>query len=253
MRNTTYIKSFRQLLDSEIFSMPPLHLKVWTYLLHKVDYETGEMTATTSQIADAVQYVERNRRVVPARTTIMRILKWLESASMVNLAIRGGRNAQYYSITICKWSLYQISDLEVDASETRKKFASAATVQEGKEVNYLVETKVSTADSAEKQVDTPKKSNGKRDDYIDGMCRYWDAIAPKLKVPHSLFARWRSQYGVDVPLDIIQQIANSGKKLKSPQGYIAKACASEFQRRKQQRIEQPTEDDFASLDALLED
>ncbi len=98
----------------------------------------------------------------------------------------------------------------------------------------------------------PKGKPAKRDDYIDAMAKFWHQIVPNGKVPISLFGKWRSEHGPDVSLDIVQQVAMSGKKLKSAQGYVAKAISNEAADRRRKNLNEPTESDLDDLRQLVE-
>ena len=241
-----FIKAYRKLQDSDVWEKNPLYLKVWLWLLFNADYRDGTLTCTLDHISDRVAWREGRAPKSPSRKVISDVLNWLESEKMIVKKQAGRGNRKYTSVSIVNYGSYNVAEARAVTVEKQKSY-TLKEVKRSKEVD----SNESTAQAALELDDAAIIA--KRDDYIDGMCKFWEIIAPKLKVPHSLFARWRKQFGVDVPLDIAQQVANSGKKLKSPQAYISKACSSEFQRRKQQRIEQPTDEDFASLDAWLED
>ena len=137
--------------------------------------------------------------------------------------------------------------------------AAEASFKEVKEVKEVQETKVSCANGASKQielpVEAPAKKQAKRDDYIDTMTRFWSELAPNLKTPISLFGKWRSQFGAEIPIDIIQQLSHRGFKPRkggSLQAYLAKSCANVFAERQQQRRNEATDDDMREFDEWVE-
>ena len=75
-----------------------------------VDYKTGSIRRSAPQIAEAVQWVENNAPVIPARTAILSILKWLEKEEMVTLKALPGLHHRSTQITICNWETYQNKD-----------------------------------------------------------------------------------------------------------------------------------------------
>lgn len=107
IRPPGWLKQWRSEQESAVWGMPPLYYKVWNWLKMNVDYKTGVVTATTTRIADRVAWTERNADRVPARTSIKRILTWLEAQNMVTLVCNGGRNSRYFTISLCNWAKYQ--------------------------------------------------------------------------------------------------------------------------------------------------
>lgn len=78
-----YILISRKIVESEIFSKPPLYLKVWIYLLtlaqHK-DYKglkRGQLRTSIPQIQSACAYYIGYRKVVPSKDQVFKIIDWL--------------------------------------------------------------------------------------------------------------------------------------------------------------------------------
>jgi hypothetical protein len=103
-----HVKDWRKEWDSAIWQMPPLHYKVWKYLVKRANWEDGAIVLTAGgtipikrgqfltslrNIAQAVSWVENNKRVVPNPNAMRRVLSCLEDAKMVKaerLVIRRG-------------------------------------------------------------------------------------------------------------------------------------------------------------------
>lgn len=102
-----WVKLWRKSLDSEIWDMPPVYLKVWTWLLLNCDKETGTIQRSAPQIADAVQWVENNRVELPDKVTVNRILHWFAEKGMLVTCQVPGLSRRQWHISICQWETYQ--------------------------------------------------------------------------------------------------------------------------------------------------
>jgi hypothetical protein len=123
-RRPGWVTQWRKEEDSAIWDVPPLFYKVWRWILINVDWETGTLTATSTHIADRVQYRENNRSRIPMRATIVRILRWLEAQSMIELKVSGSRNAKYFDLSVVNWDTYNLSDKELVTPKIRQKNAN---------------------------------------------------------------------------------------------------------------------------------
>lgn len=80
-----FILESKSILDSDIWSKPPLYFKVWHYLLLKAQYEDsgnlkrGQLFTNINEIRDACSYYVGYRKVTPSRQDIHRILDWMRS------------------------------------------------------------------------------------------------------------------------------------------------------------------------------
>ena len=104
-----WIKFWRKAEDSPVWSMPPLYLKVWIYILMKVDRKTGSIKTTLGTISDRVFYYEWDTERTPDRKTILRILRWLEVEGM----IIHESHKRFTKISVVNWALYNSSNSEI--------------------------------------------------------------------------------------------------------------------------------------------
>jgi len=118
-----YTKAWRKELESEVWLMPPLYIKVWYYLRHIVQWKPflfpskgkfgiwvlpGQRILSIRQIAEGVKWVEWGKEVIPNTKTISEILKWFEDREMIVVE----SNAKGTLITITNWDTYQGEDEE---------------------------------------------------------------------------------------------------------------------------------------------
>lgn len=135
-----FVKQWRKEIDSEVWLKPPIYTRFWLWLKMAVDYKTGSMTTTYSQMAEAIAWVERGVLKRPNRKTIYEILGWFEGNSMVTVQ----SNRQYTTITLINWHIYnsntntkvtQTGQPEVteDGQEDGHSLRSNKKLKEGKE------------------------------------------------------------------------------------------------------------------------
>ena len=259
MERAGWIKLHRKVLDSEIWDKNPLYFKVFMFLCLRADYKDGSIDFTLDQLAQAVEWREGRSPKVPSRKVLRDVLEWLESNEIIKISKVGGGNRKFHSVVIVNYSTYQGAEVDAVTERNEKRLNKQYTFKEVKEVKEVQETKVSCANGASKQielpVEAPAKKQAKRDDYIDTMTRFWSELAPNLKTPISLFGKWRSQFGAEIPIDIIQQLSHRGFKPRkggSLQAYLAKSCANVFAERQQQRRNEATDDDMREFDEWVE-
>lgn len=78
-----FILISRKLIESEIWEMPPLYLKVWMYILTKArhrtekNYQRGELLISIPEIQEACSHKVGYRVEKPTKTQIFNILEWL--------------------------------------------------------------------------------------------------------------------------------------------------------------------------------
>ena len=78
----------------------------------------------------------------------------------------------------------------------------------------------------------PEKKPKKRDDYQEQMALHWYGLGDNLKVPWTLFNKWRDEYGPEMPLEIVRHMDLAGFQVEgSPQAYVAGALRREQERR----------------------
>ena len=106
--NGGWIKKWRKEQHGAIWEMPPLHYKVWNWILYHVDYETGSMRTSLNTIANGVAWTEQGRYRTPNRKTIRAILLQLDGNTM----IRAEGNRKGTTLTVVNWTTYQGRDDE---------------------------------------------------------------------------------------------------------------------------------------------
>jgi len=83
-----YILLSRNLLESDIWSKPPLYLKVWVYLLSKAqhqDYKNlkrGQLRTSIPEIQEAMSYMVGYRKQKPSRKQVWSALEWLRNTHL---------------------------------------------------------------------------------------------------------------------------------------------------------------------------
>lgn len=115
-----YILESRTILESEIWSKPPLYFKVWHYLLLRAQYKDykglkrGQLITSIAEIREACSYHVGYRKVTPSKTEIWNILEFLrnpregysEGDNEGNM-IRTTKTTRGLLITICNFNVYQ--------------------------------------------------------------------------------------------------------------------------------------------------
>ena len=121
MDNQGWIKDYRKEMDSDIWAMPPLYLKVWQYLKYKVNHKEryiplrdgtkelikkGEHLTSYEAIAKGVSYYEGKVHRVPNDKLIKSILDWLEKNNMITTKRRRGKNG-FTKVKLVNYEVYQ--------------------------------------------------------------------------------------------------------------------------------------------------
>lgn len=159
MDNQGWIKDYRKEMDSDIWVMPPLYLKVWQYLKYMVNHKKNEIPMTDGSkeviergqhltsyrgIAKGVSYYEGRTYKEPSARTIKKILEWLEKNNMISIT-HGRGNRQYTKITLVNYSLYQAENNEgvtvskqlVNSEETQRKHLVNSEETDGKQTMHI--------------------------------------------------------------------------------------------------------------------
>lgn len=127
--NRGWIKIYRHIIDSDIYLMPPLYLRVFERLLleanHKDNFipykdkntniiskkliKRGERLTSVRDICKWVAWYERGKLKEPNPKTIQNIMDWLENNNMINIyGVKGNRKETHYNIV--NYNVYQAKD-----------------------------------------------------------------------------------------------------------------------------------------------
>lgn len=123
-----YILISRSLLESPIWSKPPLYLKIWQYLLLKAQHrdfkqlKRGQLFTTVNEIRDACTYHVGCRKEAPTKDQIYKVLRWMsvENSTSIRNCDEGNNESVVKApmiaitkathgmvITICNFNVYQ--------------------------------------------------------------------------------------------------------------------------------------------------
>lgn len=141
--NGGYIIIARQIVESEIWSKPPLYAKVWLWLLMQAqhtDYrklKRGQLFTRINDIRDGVAWKVGWRTEKPSKDQIFNILNWLrkddEEGNESNTSptmITTTRATQGMLITIDNYSVYQDpKNYEYNTDDNNEKVAKTTRVQ----------------------------------------------------------------------------------------------------------------------------
>lgn len=139
-----YILESRTILESEIWSKPPLYFKVWHYLLLRAQYKDykglkrGQLITSIAEIREACSYHVGYRKVTPSKTEIWNILEFLrnpregysEGDNEGNM-IRTTKTTRGLLVTICNFNVYQDPNFyEGNNEKTTKRTTKAVRRQQ---------------------------------------------------------------------------------------------------------------------------
>ena len=130
-----FIKLHRDIVNSDIYQMPPLYLRVFERLLLEANHEDtyipyrekgtnitgkklikrGERLTSIRHISEWVGWYERGIFKVPNPKTITTILDWLTHNNMIQIYNQGNRRETHYNIV--NYCVYQ--DKTNDKSNTQ--------------------------------------------------------------------------------------------------------------------------------------
>lgn len=115
-----FIVLSRKIVDSELYSKPPLYLKVWIYLLTRAQYQDykglkkGQLFVSIPELQDACTHYIGNRKVRPSKQQIYTILEYFRKLPETNAEsyankpmITTAKTTRGLIINIEKYSLYQ--------------------------------------------------------------------------------------------------------------------------------------------------
>lgn len=137
-----YILLARKIIESEIWSKPPLYLKVWVFLLNQAQHsqfkglEKGQLFTSIPKIQEACSWYVGCRKVTPTKDQIFQVLEWMRKACAQDCAhnpkatmIATTKATHGILVTIHNYSIYQNPkyyesndepDDEKDSKATRK-------------------------------------------------------------------------------------------------------------------------------------
>ena len=165
-----FIKLHRDIVNSDIYQMPPLYLRVFERLLLEANHEDayipyrkkgeniigkklikrGERLTSIRDIAEWVGWYERRKFKVPNPKTITSILDWLIKNEMLAIVDYGNRKETHYNIV--NYSVYQ----------GRESYESNAKVTVGKQLGNTQVTVGKQLTDINKNVKNDKNVKNKR-------------------------------------------------------------------------------------------
>jgi hypothetical protein len=169
-----YTKAWRKELDSEIWMMPPLYLKVWYWLRHKVQHDPflfpthkgigvwvlpGQRLTSLQEIAEGVKWSEWGREIIPNKKTIKAVLDWMVYEEMVTIE----SNAKGTLISIINWDTYNHVDIvESNAIGTRSGSPKERALDTRKECKEGEECKEEDLKRVGVASDKPKRTSAQK-------------------------------------------------------------------------------------------
>lgn len=132
-----WIKLHRKIIDSDIYQMPPLYMRVFLRLILEANHQDneipyrekgqsvvgkklikrGERLTSVRDICKWVAWYERGKLKEPNPKTVQEILDWLEENNMIEIyGTKGNRKETHYKIV--NYDIYQDKE---DDKETEKK------------------------------------------------------------------------------------------------------------------------------------
>jgi len=140
-----FVKTYRKLLQSDIWKMPPLYYRVFHYLILVAEYKKnmfptrkkfgihllpGQLITSMGNIANAVAWEEHGVERIPNKKMIKDVLEWLEFHEMVTVV----SNAHGTYIEVVNYRLYHDFDCEKVTEKVTQKKRRVDTPKEVKEV-----------------------------------------------------------------------------------------------------------------------
>lgn len=128
MKVQGFIYLHRSIINSDIYQMPPLYLRVFERLILEANHKDvfipykekstdpiskklikrGERLTTIRDIAEWVSWYERGKLKIPNPKTIISILDWLKKNDMIKTYDLGNKKGTHYSIV--NYDTYQTKD-----------------------------------------------------------------------------------------------------------------------------------------------
>jgi|SRR5690625_2317007 len=156
-----YILLSRKIIESEIWDKPPLYLKVWVYILSKVQHteykklERGQTHISIPELMEACSWYVGYRKEKPTKDQIYNVIRWLRSGDEAvhedetsPTMITTTKATHGMLVEVCNYSFYQDSKNYENNSETTDEKDAGTTRQQrqpnninknGKNVNNVKE------------------------------------------------------------------------------------------------------------------
>ena len=221
--NNTYILISRKLIESGIFSKPPLYLKLWMWLLIQARFadnnglKRGQVRTTYEEMREAMSYYVGFRKVKPSKQEVFRALEYMRGSERdperdtETPMIETVKTTRHILVTICNYNDYQDPDFYERNNED--------TVNETSESLRPV-TRINKKDKKDKNIsnikDITRGTDAPQHTVRQKVMDRWNAlplpnvkrIAPNTNRYKMLNARVK-EYGVEGVLDAIDNIPNS--------------------------------------------
>lgn len=162
----------RKIVDSSIFSKPPLYFKVWIYLLSRAqhsDYKglkRGQLYTSIPEIIDATSWKVGFRTEKPTKDQIFQVLNWLRKSdeggneSNVRASMIATTKATHgLLVTICNYNVYQDSSNYESNGETDNEKVMKPQRKQQRSDNINKNVKNDNNDNNDKNVNKNISSN----------------------------------------------------------------------------------------------
>ena len=141
-----WVKLHRKIIDSDIYQMPPLYLRVFLRLVIEANHQDneipykehgqnitgkklikrGERLTSVRDICKWVAWYERGKLKEPNPKTVQEILDWLENNNMIEIyGVKGNRKETHYKIV--NYDIYQ--DIDSDKVTEKKQQSNSKTTE----------------------------------------------------------------------------------------------------------------------------
>lgn len=125
-----YIILARKIIDSELMNRPPLHLKLWVWMLGKANWrdrdklKRGQFVTTIAEMQEAMSYRIGYRKSTPTKDEIRNAYEAFTKATMITTT----KTARGMIITILNYDTYQNSENYEAHNEAHDENAMKPTV-----------------------------------------------------------------------------------------------------------------------------
>ncbi len=213
-----YILVSRKLIESDIFSKPPMYLKLWMWLLIQARFaetkglKRGQVRTTYEEMREAMTYYVGFRRVKPSKSDVFRVLEYMRNTGRngEDAMIETAKTTRHILITICNYNDYQSPDFyerndEDTVNETTKSLRTV-TRKDKNDKNDIYTVSKDTVRSTDPQQPTQRQKV--MDKWNELPLPNVRSINPNTKRFTMLNARMK-EYGLGAVLEAIDNIAKS--------------------------------------------